>query len=82
MTIPMAPDVRVSNSADFDADALLSAMAAQGCTAQVLGLAFLEFARWRADWSPPTGLQVRAATKRPGPGTDAWRRKHFRKAGA
>lgn len=76
------PDIVVSNSADFDADALLDVLAKQDCVAEVLAPALLEFARWLTDWSPPTSERVHPAKEQPGPGTDAWRRKHFRKVGA
>jgi len=76
------PDTVVSNSADFDADSLLGVLAKQCCTAEVLAPALLEFARWLTDWSPPTSERLHPAKKQSGPGTDTWRRKHFRKAGA
>lgn len=79
---PMAPDVRFDNSADIDADAMLGAIAQSPNAREVLAGAFLEFARWFAGWSPDPNKQPAKRSAHATPGTNAWRRKHFRGSGA
>lgn len=82
MTQTMAPDVRVSNSSDFDADALLGVVANHPDGRAILAGAFLEFARWFAAWAPDPRKHPPKRASAPRPGTDAWRRKHFRRPSA
>ena len=82
MTRPLAPDVRVSNSSDFDADALLGVVVNHADARAILAGAFVEFARWLTDWSPDPRKQPAKQARAPLPGPDAWCRKHFRRPSA
>ncbi len=78
---PDAPDPHPSNAADYTADDLLSVMASHRTPreqAAILAGAFLEYARWLTDWSPPKFQEAQPQRKKrglPKRGTDQWRRR-------
>lgn len=80
MYAPNAPDPRPSNAADYGADDLIDVIASHrtpGEQATIIAGAFLDYARWLTDWSPPEFQETEASAKPrgvPRQGTKEWRR--------
>lgn len=78
MYAPNAPDPRPSNTDDYTTEDILAVVAGHPDADAILAGAFLDYARWLTDWSPPGFEEPRPQSKRrglPKRGTEEWRRR-------
>ncbi|MBX9920740.1 MAG: hypothetical protein K2Y33_13100 [Mycolicibacterium frederiksbergense] len=77
MYAPNAPEPRPSNTDDYTTDDLLAVVATHPDAQAIMAGAFLDYARWITNWSPPEFEETRTVRKPPGAprrGTEEWRR--------
>lgn len=78
MYAPNAPDPRPSNTDDYTTEDLLAVVAAHPDADAILADAFLDYARWLTDWSPPD-FEEPEQRGLPRRGSKEWRRREDHK---